>query len=464
MSLWGMDDGSTLTGDGDFTGSPAANTFTSNNPSTVWDNELEVGDCIVGADGLLYRITAVTSNTAATFDRNYEGANATDQSVTKIELPRNVKITKDDGTGHSLQTLGIFGITKGEADAGVDNLAAIGLSGTSSIGRAFQSGTAHQSAPTVTVAAPPTNTIATAKVNTTDNTIEITDHGFRTGTQLTYNDGTGSAIGGITVDGTGAATVFVIAKETTDSGTTFGDLTANTFALASSLSNAQSGTAINLTGAGNNSQTLIGDTATATAVLGSGSTLGEVIRVDIAGAGSAYTSAPTVTIAAPTTETLNLGSSSIITDGTDEVTVSSAFYGAIKTGDKVTYSAPGTAPNTVPTGFTDDTDYFIIKSANSNKVLIASTRQNALDGTNITIATGSASGTAHTLIGETPTATATLGLGTPGGDVGGREVAHVGWVKKTIGTGGRAGRVFYETLVAASSITGDSEDLITPDS
>ena len=82
----------------------------------------------------------------------------------------------------------------------------------------------------------------------------------------------------------------------------------------------------------------------------------------------------------------------------------------------------------------------------------------------ITIATGSASGTAHTFIGETPTATATLGLGTPGTDTGGREIAHVGWVKRTVGTGGRAGRVHYETLVAASSITGDSEDLITPDS
>ena len=39
-----------------------------------------------------------------------------------------------------------------------------------------------------------------------------------------------------------------------------------------------------------------------------------------------------------------------------------------------------------------------------------------------------------------------------------------GWVKRTVGTGGRAGRGFYETLVAASSISGDSEDLITPDS
>ena len=31
---------------------------------------------------------------------------------------------------------------------------------------------------------------------------------------------------------------------------------------------------------------------------------------------------------------------------------------------------------------------------------------------------------------------------------------YVGWVKKTVGTGGRAGRVHYETLVAASSMTG----------
>ena len=70
----------------------------------------------------------------------------------------------------------------------------------------------------------------------------------------------------------------------------------------------------------------------------------------------------------------------------------------------------------------------------------------------------------HTLIGTTPTATATLGMGTPGTTVGASEVAHIGWVKKTIGTGGRAGRVHYETLVAASSITGDAEDLATPDS
>ena len=37
-------------------------------------------------------------------------------------------------------------------------------------------------------------------------------------------------------------------------------------------------------------------------------------------------------------------------------------------------------------------------------------------------------------------------------------VTHAGWVKRTAGTGGRSGRVFYETLVASSSITGDADD------
>jgi hypothetical protein len=37
-------------------------------------------------------------------------------------------------------------------------------------------------------------------------------------------------------------------------------------------------------------------------------------------------------------------------------------------------------------------------------------------------------------------------------------VTHAGWVVRTEGTGGRAGRVQYETLVAMSSIQGDAED------
>ena len=50
------------------------------------------------------------------------------------------------------------------------------------------------------------------------------------------------------------------------------------------------------------------------------------------------------------------------------------------------------------------------------------------------------------------TATAALGDGAAGGS------QHAGWVRRTVGTGGRAGRVQYETLVAMGSITGDQSD------
>lgn len=42
-------------------------------------------------------------------------------------------------------------------------------------------------------------------------------------------------------------------------------------------------------------------------------------------------------------------------------------------------------------------------------------------------------------------------------------VAHAGWVMRKAGTGGRAGRVQYETLVAMHAITTDAEDTVLPD-
>lgn len=43
-------------------------------------------------------------------------------------------------------------------------------------------------------------------------------------------------------------------------------------------------------------------------------------------------------------------------------------------------------------------------------------------------------------------------------------IAHPGWILRTVGSGGRAGRVFNETLVAMGSMTGDaSDDATLPD-
>jgi hypothetical protein len=40
---------------------------------------------------------------------------------------------------------------------------------------------------------------------------------------------------------------------------------------------------------------------------------------------------------------------------------------------------------------------------------------------------------------------------------------HAGWILRTVGSGGRDGRVLEETLVAMGSMTGDSEDTVYPD-
>lgn len=62
--------------------------------------------------------------------------------------------------------------------------------------------------------------------------------------------------------------------------------------------------------------------------------------------------------------------------------------------------------------------------------------------------------------------TQVFGVDTTEAAVNGK-VAHAGWVKVTTGTGGRAGRVLRETLVAMGvkpAVMGDSEDTAFPDS
>ena len=59
----------------------------------------------------------------------------------------------------------------------------------------------------------------------------------------------------------------------------------------------------------------------------------------------------------------------------------------------------------------------------------------------------------------TATAVADLGYTSAGSSA-----THAGWVLRTVGTGGRAGRVFTETLVAMGSMTSDaSDDTVLPD-
>lgn len=425
MSAWSMNDGSALTGN-ITTNTSSGTEMNVAGSGTAFTTEVAVGDVIVTAGSNSYRVKSITSNTALVLTENVSSAESgVAASVRRPPLDFTIAaphIASD-----------YLGVDATEKTSGKDNITSISLN---------LAGTCHRTAPSVSIAAPAVRTIATAKVSTAANTITITGHGMLTGTKLTYQDGSGTALAGL-ADNTA---YFVVVVD------------ANTIKVASSLSNAQAGTTIALTGTGNNAQTLEGDTATATATV---SSAGKVTGVSITGVGSDYQSVPAVTIAAPATETLDLTDTSVAILADDEIVVASAFYSKIETGDAVTYSkgSGGTAIAGVAEG-----TVFLIKSGTANKISLATSEYKATTGDKIDLTAVAAGGTAHTLIGVTPTATAIFGMGSSG-KVGSGLNAHIGWVKKTVGTGGRAGRVTYETLVAGSSISGDaSDDLNAPDS
>ena len=320
----------------------------------------------------------------------------------------------------------VFGIDSAESVAGVDNVTDIAV---------LNAGARYLQAPTITVAAPTTRTIATAKVDTTANTITVdAGHNMRTGTKLTYTSGgTNMQIASSDIDDGDA--VFVINTGSTTA-----------FKIATSLSNAQAGTAANISGAGNNSQTFVGDTATATGTVSGGIVTG----ITVSAVGSDYQSTPSVTVEVPKMTI----PTSAVNAGTNVITF--AGHGLSDT-DQITYNQVG--GGTLMTNVSNAQTVFA-RDVTTNTFKIAATS----GGTAINIGTGHNAQTFTIVTGATQaTATASRGLGSDG-DSDVRELAHTGWVKKTVGSGGRAGRVHYETLVAASSISGDAEDIASPDS
>ena len=331
----------------------------------------------------------------------------------------------DFASGGTQINANILGVTKGESVAGVDNVTSIAV-GTD--------GARYVQAPTITVAGPTARTVATAKVSTANNTIEITGHNMRTGTKLTYvSGGTNMQIASSDIDDDDA--VFVI-----NTGST------SLFKIATSLSNALAGTAANISGAGNNSQTFTGDTATGTASISGGVVTG----VTVTDVGSDYQSTPAVTVEVPKMTI----PTSAVNAGTNVITF--AAHGLSDT-DQITYNQVG--GGTLMTNVANGATVFV-RDKTTNTFKIAATS----GGTAINIGTGHSAQTFTIVTGATQaTAVASTGLGLDG-DTDSTEIAHIGWVKKTVGTGGRAGRVHYETLVAGSSMSGDAEDISTPDS
>lgn len=111
--------------------------------------------------------------------------------------------------------------------------------------------------------------------------------------------------------------------------------------------------------------------------------------------------------------------------------------------DIITYTVA--AGNTVISGLANGTQYWVT-GANSTGVKLSATP----GGSAISLTPG-VTETGHSITGQTATAAAVISGAAMKG-------LHAGWVLRTVGTGGRAGRVQYETLVAMGSISNDGSD------
>ena len=373
-----MNDGSALTGTKTFTKGNAA----VSGSGTNYDPEVKVGDIIISAGGVKHRVKAVTSDTALTLTENFSGSTENGVAATVTRPPLNFASAAPHIDNN------VLGITSGESLGGVDNITSIGV-GNTTLGTYERIGgnTYHTSAPTVTIAAPTARTITQANINETTDVFTVTGHNMRTGTKLTYTSNGTNIVhsGGTLADSTA---VFVIRVDD------------NTFKIASSLSNANAGTALDITNDGNDSNSFVGDTAAATATISGG----KVTGFTITNVGSDYQSAPSVTIAAPSgTGNLNLTSSSVLIVADDEIVVPAAFYAAISTGESVTYAQGGSGAQA---DLTDGTVYYLIKSGTANKISLATSAANALAGTKIDLTAVASGGTANSFVGGTATATA----------------------------------------------------------
>lgn len=185
--------------------------------------------------------------------------------------------------------------------------------------------------------------------------------------------------------------------------------------------------------------TVNGSNATAVnSTINTTSNAGRVTSLTINAAGDGYTSNPTLAVAAP--GAINITANSLgFSNTTDTIAVTTA-NSKWQAGDRLFYSVPtGNTPIAPLTG----NAFYYVTFANTTRIAISATSGGA--NIDLTDARVTNPGEVHTIQGDTATGYATIG-GTFKG------VAHAGWVVRTEGSGGRAGRVQYETLVAMGSL------------
>lgn len=179
-----------------------------------------------------------------------------------------------------------------------------------------------------------------------------------------------------------------------------------------------------------------GSGASINAVANTTTNAGKITSLNIVTAGSGYITAPSLSNL-PAPAAINITANTVgVVNSTLLFSTANSYW---QVGDKLTYGVP--TGNTAIPGLTGNSVYYVAL-ANTTGVQLAATP----GGSVITLTPATTTpGQVHTIQGTTATGYVDVNTDNPA-------VAHTGWVLRTEGTGGRAGRVFYETLVAMGSI------------
>ena len=428
MALWGNKDSKSATGTVSI-----ADTGVVTGSSTLFTTEAKVGNTI-RANSVDYQIVSITSNTVAkvVMGANNGGGLVTTcsaQSYTLSEKPAFVAQESATSSTDSGTTASVFGVDATEESAGGDNVTNVAVASAATRylevpAVTFSGGGGSSAAATASIAggavtaitvtnvgsaytsaptvtvAKPRRIIPTSGVTIATEQIAYATHGLVAADEVKYYHAGGTAITGLT----NATSYFVSAL----------GLAAGTFRLAT------------------------------TAVIAAGRTA--LAGVAISGTAGQFTCTAT---------TLAVGDRIRITGtlgGTG--TITSYATGTIYTVSAVT----GTSPSVTGFTLTTEADVAIVTTAGT---------PTGLTYTPFTIVLLSGTGNNSQYFelqatADQATAVASLGAGVDGST--GTTLTHAGWVRRTVGTGGRAGRVQQEVLVAMGSITGDqSDDIQYPD-
>jgi len=414
MALWGNKDSKSATGTVSI-----ANTGVVTGSSTLFTTEAKVGNALL-ADGVEYQIVSITSNTVAKVIMGTNNGNGTvttcsAQSYTLSEKP--VSVAHESADSFSMGRSGlVFGVDATEAVSGGDNVSAVSVAA----GR-----TRYLEVPAVTFSGGGgSSAAATASI-------------------------AGGAVTSIAVTNTGtaytSAPTVTIAKPRRVIPTSGITITTDTVAYTAHGLVADEEVKYN-NGGGTSATGLVSTTSYFVANAGLVANAFEVKAAATSG-----TLVATVATSG-TAGQFTCGASTLAVGDRVKITGTNTGTGTITgyaTGNTYKVSAvTGTSPNV--TGFTLTTEAAVaIVTTAGTLVGLTYTTETVID------ISGTGNNAQYFEIQATAdqaTATAALGDGAVGGS------QHAGWVKRTVGTGGRAGRVQYETLVAMGSITGDQSD------